>query len=362
MLARVSAVFALKTVDSDDAIDGKITSQRLRELIHYVDEQATALACFEDIKPFVEQLDVNGMKYLAFDYKYAPTASEGAKDRAFAELLSMKLQYLLLTCPFTYTEVAGTKGGVTCSICSEGAETRWCTPCSAKLVDSATTLVGRLRSKDSWDPNLSVIPELCILIASCHIMTALPQPLWTSPRISSASAKHLLTALVVIESQLLQAGGHRQLELLATLLNLLVGATGQACLHWEKLGVKRTIVDSLAPIFYDRLSTMDPGLLTTNPKGWDLTDLLTSHYQTSLKLKMHKRLVDAFEEGNYSSALDIPRYMLNLRRSCTRVLSAVEETRGARASRSTGYPGANMLEDSLFGKPPFPCLVFKSRG
>ncbi|KAJ4139662.1 hypothetical protein NW765_003571 [Fusarium oxysporum] len=87
-------------------------------------------------------------------------------------------------------------------------------------------------------------------------------------------------------------------------------------------------MDSLAPIFYDRLSTISPALISPSDEtGWELLDLLSSHFNVSLKLRMPRRLIDAFESGSYSSVIDIPEYMENLRWSCTRAMSLVEETR-----------------------------------
>jgi hypothetical protein len=113
------------------------------------------------------------------------------------------------------------------------------------------------------------------------------------------------------------------------------------------LAVKRTIVDSLAPIFYDRLSTVSPIILDSSDGwGWELVETLRSHFSVSLKLKMPRKLIDAFESASYGSILDMPKYIENLRAGCTRAMSLVEEVR---ADRLLGEPCGEFLDDARFG-------------
>jgi len=74
-------------------------------------------------------------------------------------------------------------------------------------------------------------------------------------------------------------------------------------------------------------------------------DALTSHFSYSLKLRMPRRLVDAFESASYSSVLEIPKYIQNLRSSATRVISLVEETR---SERVLGAPTWELFSDPRF--------------
>ena len=81
--------------------------------------------------------------------------------------------------------------------------------------------------------------------------------------------------------------------------------------------------------------------------GWQLMDMLTSHFSYSLKLRMPRRLVDAFEAESYSSVLEIPKYISDLRTSATRAMSLVEESR---AERLLGAPTWELFTDLRFSK------------
>ena len=73
--------------------------------------------------------------------------------------------------------------------------------------------------------------------------------------------------------------------------------------------------------------------------------MLESHFDVSLKLRMHRRLSDAFETNSYGSILSIPKYIENLRWSCTRVMSLVEE---ARIERIFGQQFLDVFQDARF--------------
>ena len=58
---------------------------------------------------------------------------------------------------------------------------------------------------------------------------------------------------------------------------------------------------------------------------------LRSYYSSSLKDRAPVKIWDAFAAGSYSAILDMVEYMDRLRRSCTLVMTAVEERRATRA-------------------------------
>ncbi|EON99427.1 putative n-acetyltransferase b complex non catalytic subunit protein [Phaeoacremonium minimum UCRPA7] len=87
--------------------------------------------------------------------------------------------------------------------------------------------------------------------------------------------------------------------------------------------------DALSPLFFDRLSSLSPGLFHGDRRP--LMEPLRSYYSSSLKDRAPVKIWDAFAAGSYSAILDMVEYMDRLRRSCTLVMTAVEERRATRA-------------------------------
>ncbi|EWY97241.1 hypothetical protein FOYG_05716 [Fusarium oxysporum NRRL 32931] len=329
LLARVSAAFNLASNDEDDVVENEPASFRLRELISYVKSQGTNAACFDDIKAFAERLSPSALKYMAYEFvpKLAQTTEDEIQSARISNL-AFKLQYFAATCPCMYSTIPGEKPLRKCLV--SGVEVDASSPGPAFSTIAETALKAH-QSLAGLAPKSSAVeaeirPELAVIIGLCMIQTAFPP----STDLSNIPASYtpLLRALLLLEHQLTLTPKHSIISLLLVQLHLRVGSSPRAREIWDTLGVKRTIMDSLAPIFYDRLSTISPALISPSDEtGWELLDLLSSHFNVSLKLRMPRRLIDAFESGSYSSVIDIPEYMENLRWSCTRAMSLVEETR-----------------------------------
>ncbi|KHN96017.1 N-acetyltransferase B complex, non-catalytic subunit [Metarhizium album ARSEF 1941] len=350
LLARVSAAFSLKTNDDDDIEDDQPSSLRLRELINYIQDQKSSAACFDDVKEFLEQLDISGLKHVA--YRYIAQLAQSVDDpveRARVLLLSLKTQYFLSTCPIGRMSIAGEKPSSKCLVCSAKFESESCPTCLTRISEEALAS-HRATSKDVGEDAVTqneILPELSVVVAFCNIKLAFrsrPGYIHSSPPVS----QYLLRALFILEHQAFLTPKHSQISLLLVQLHLLVGSAHRAREAWHGLAVKRTIVDSLAPIFYDRLSTVSPIMLDSSDGwGWELVETLRSHYANSLKLKMPRRLIDAFEAASYGSIIDMPKYIENLRFGCTRAMSLVEE---ARANRLLGEPCGEFLNDARFNE------------
>lgn len=353
LLARLSAAFNLGANDEDDLSDGQATSLRLRELIKYIGHEKTSSACFDDIKGFVQKLEVAAVRYLA--YEFVPRLVSDAADSLAAarlRLLCMKLQYLCLTIPSNVTALAGQEPGFKCAVCDAEFDAALCASCLTRLAKSG------LEEYQSFSGDLAnnavaeneVMPGFAMVVAYCNLKLAFShqKPGYTSPE--PPCRKYLLRGFFVLEKQFHLTPKHSQTALFLVQLHLLLGSAHRAREVWEELAVKRTIADALAPIFYDRLSTVSPAVLSPSDDwGWQTVETLRQHYAASLKLRMPRRLIDAFEAGSYGSILGTPRYMENLRRSCTRAMSLVEE---ARAERLLGHMDSEVLTDSRFSTSP----------
>ncbi|KAH6896013.1 N-acetyltransferase B complex non catalytic subunit-domain-containing protein [Thelonectria olida] len=343
LLASVSAVFASN--DFDDVVDGQPASPRLMELANYISDQRTSPACFDDIKAFVEKLSPSAIKYIA--YHFTPRLAQEARDEVETgriQTLALKLQYLAATCPSMYDTVPGAEKLRRCRVSDEEVDSSSPGPCFATIAQYALALHKSLSDIDHIAVDAEINPELAVLVALCNIQTAFP-PSTGIPN-SPVSLAPLLRATTLLENQLEFTPKHGIISLLLVQLHLRLGSASRAREIWETLGVKRTIMDSLAPIFYDRLSTIAPSLISPNDTwGWELVDLLHSHYFVSLRMRMPRRLIDAFESNSYGSIIDIPQYMEALRWSCTRAMSLVEESR---TERQLGLSFAEVLLDDRF--------------
>nr|RBQ88640.1 hypothetical protein FVER53263_05811 [Fusarium verticillioides] len=347
LLARVSAAFNLASNDDDDVIENEPASFRLKELISYVKSQGTNAACFDEIKAFAERLNPAALKYMA--YGLVPKLARAAEDEiqsARLVNLSFKLKYFAATCPYMYGTVPGIKPRRKCFVSGVELDASSPGPAFSTIAEAALEAHRSLSDLTSKSSTIEaeIRPELAVIIGLCIIQTAFPP----STDISNIPISYapLLRALLFLEHQLALTPKHSIISLLLVQLHLRVGSASRAREIWNTLGVKRTIVDSLAPIFYDRLSTISPALISSSDRaGSDLLDLLSSHFKVSLKLKMPRRLMDAFQSESYSSAIDIPEYIENLRWSCTRVMSLVEEIR---TDRIMGERFSEVLTDPRF--------------
>jgi hypothetical protein len=349
LLARVSAAFTLETKTAEDMKDGQPSSLRLRELLNFIQDQKLSAACFDDMKEFLEELDAAALKHVA--YTYTTQLARPADDTlacARLDLLSLKTQYFLSTCQIGRVPIAGEKPSSKCLVCDVQFESESCIVCLSKISAAALSKY-KSATRDFVDNPVGqndILPELSLLIAFCNIQLAFRSRrgyIHSNPPLS----QHLLRALFILEHQAFLTPKHSQISLILVQLHLLLGSAHGSREAWHGLAVKRTIVDSLAPIFYDRLSTVSPIILDSSDGwGWELVETLRSHFSVSLKLKMPRKLIDAFESASYGSILDMPKYIENLRAGCTRAMSLVEEVR---ADRLLGEPCGEFLEDARFG-------------
>lgn len=347
LLARLSAVFTLSPLEGDDVMDDKPKSLRLQELVRYVKDQFANPACFGDVKIFAEKLDPSGLRWLATKFlNHLRTPEQSDRDAAKLELLSQKLRYLTTTCSTAYDTAAGTQAERICKLCGTRGLQIPCRKCLMSFAQSSIESAKKLKASSLEHPG-SLLSDYAILAALCYVDSTDLAGTDSGALMKEADVRHLLRALFVLEERLLEDSKDSVILLLLVQLHLRVGSASRACILWEDLGVKRTIVDSVAPILYDRLSSISPKALSDSDRfGAELSDCVRSHYETSLKLRMHRRLADAFEAESYSSILQIPQYVEDLRNGCTRAMSVIEESRAARLIDGF-FP--SLLEDPRYG-------------
>lgn len=256
-------------------------------------------------------------------------------------VLEIKFRYFLTTCPLTQEHIAVvTEAGgpqLKCKFCSS-TTTKNCTPCLEGVVTKALTTYQDLDKKPEILKGLDKDPHVDLaLVASSALLklSGLRQspssPSKLAP-LSSADASRVLQAAIVLAAQLSKTPNEMPLRLLLVQVYLLLGCGSLAHATWLPTDVKRTIQDALSPLFFDRLSGVSPGLFQHSGAGRHaLTEPLSSYYSGCLREKSPVKIWDAFAAGSYTSILDMAAYSDRLRRSCTLVMTVVEERRATRA-------------------------------
>jgi len=352
LLARVLAAFQL----------GGSTSC-VEELQHYIESQCSSPACFDDIRTFVEQLDISAMKSLVYDF--VPRLASRQDDplhAATVKTLAFQLQYLALTVPGhilpDLSDVTEEPTGWRCGLSNAVSATPSCPERFTSVAGSAASLycalVDTLKPTEDSEPDC--VPELAILTATALIrLSGLGEDFDTylAP-VEGANLAKLLQATLVLEHQLSRTLKHTRVTLLLVRIYLVLGCITRARDLWSTMDVKRTIIDSLSPYFLDRLSTLSPAAVAPAPQRPEksLTYPLKAYYLHSLRLRMPRRLADAFEAESLTSILEIPRFMERLRLSCTLVMGQLEERR---ALRALGHRPTPLDEEDLLSKAPGVC-------
>jgi hypothetical protein len=342
-LAKLSIVFELDIDDDVNDNEGCVNA-----LTTYIDSESRWPSCFDDVKDYLETLRPASLQLVAF--KHASDLVEKTTDadqKAMKKLLALKLQYFVLSCPQFYTAVAGESPTSKCFQCEAETPCRPCPSCIAKIRTEAVSLYGELSAKGS--ATSSVQSEVAILIAYCSIRLAAKEQSAVNLSYPSATARrYLVQAALILEKQISLAPQDAVAALILAQLHVLLGSGQRALENWEVLGVKRTIINSFAPLFYDRLSTISPITISSFEKsGRQIMSLLKAPFASILSQPMPKKVIDAFEACSYVSVLGASQYVHDLRSSATRAMSLAEE---ARTERLFGRDLKNVLQDQRYSK------------
>ena len=245
-----------------------------------------------------------------------------------------------------------------CRICSKPASSP-CEACLRSIISSAVVTHHELGADPEHvkaipdldrDPrlDLSMLVGLSLLKLS-GLQRRLSNP--SQPPLQDVATARLLQAVLVLDTQLRETPDDTGLRLLLVQLYILMGCASYAYQLWAPLDVKRTIQDALSPLFFDRISTVSPGLFqATRP----ITEPLRSYYTNTLRDQCPIRVWDAFTSGSYTSIIDMAEYDSRLRRSCTLAMTVVEERHATRAL------GGKLLHD-LDDDPLLCKSIFRSQ-
>ncbi|KAL1895924.1 hypothetical protein Sste5346_005023 [Sporothrix stenoceras] len=350
-LALLQTTFGLPPALLPEPAEGQ-SSLQVEQLLAFIEANLDKASLFNDVRSFVERLSFNQAQDLLTRLEVPSTT--------LRRVLVLKLRYLLATCPetrcprsilYNQTEAEADQallkgdGGpslfeLACKVCRNAApESYGCTHCLQELAKSSLQLHHSLSDDSEF---LSAVPKMdkdpridLALVAASSLLRLAGDG-------SDTKSRPLLQAALVLDAQQRQTPDDIPLRLLMVRVFLRLSCGSHAQQLWQPLGVKRSILDALGPLFYDRLSTVAPGLFAgaSTPKKPLLLEPLKQYFATVLRHPSAVRIWDAFASGSYSSILDMATYQVRLQRSCTRAMTVVEERRAARAL-------GGRLDDSL---------------
>ncbi|EPE04158.1 n-acetyltransferase b complex non catalytic subunit [Ophiostoma piceae UAMH 11346] len=319
-------------------------SMLVEQLVIFIEANMDRASVFGDVKKYVETLSFGDARDLL--KKLGET-----RDSLHRDVLVLKLRYLLATCPETRCARA-MLGGMTpaaadidetklfeiaCKVCSRPAPQLYgCTACLEAIAAPSLQLHRQLSSGEVSPParvDKDLRVDLALVAASCLVRLAgvhrpKSSPCMGQPWLNGIDRARLLQAALVLNTQHSLTPDDIPTRLLLVRVLLVLGSAPRALQLWQPLGVKRTILDALGPLFYDRLSTVAPGLFVgTKP----LLEPLRQYFDNVLRYPSAVKVWDAFASGSYSSILDMADFQQNLENSCTRAMTVVEERRAARS-------------------------------
>ncbi|KXX79150.1 N-alpha-acetyltransferase 25, NatB auxiliary subunit [Madurella mycetomatis] len=340
-LALLETTFRLPVTTLNPNHDSTGLSPRVVQIGLFLDQYFERLAAFDDIKGYVADLGFEEAKALLENV--VPRIVDEKTDKArkiVLKVLDCKLRYLLTTCPQTLLPQPSVADGETqdepfqCRFCANPTSPP-CKCCLKNIVVGASSTYKQITSDTELleaIPRLDKDPrlDLALVMGTSFLKLSGLQPR-TSDAVRSLwqdiEPGSFLQAVLLLDHQLKVTPSDNELRLLLVQLYLILGCPSYAYQLWIPLDVKRTIQDALSPLFFDRLSSISPGLFQGSRS---LMEPLRTYYNNTLRDDCPLRIWDAFSSGSYTSILDITEYDSNLRKSCTLMMSLVEERRATR--------------------------------
>jgi hypothetical protein len=303
------------------------------------------LARFEDLKPFVERIRGKSDWAQLNQYFSRPMVTDETMDVQYAlkkVVLGCQLQFLISTFPESRSGSIRSMALRALSLLRQLRQLR-----SGSSEQEFAIATGRIGQEEFDEARNVTEPELSIVAALCLFkLSGIGYRNNVGPRSSITSRTDAYTliyrATVILEIQKSRTPRHPGVLLLLAKLYVLLGCVSLATSCWRNLSIKRTLVDSVSPILYDRLSTVSLGF-----GAGSLANDVSPHYSsTCMNPRNPMQLVEAYAAQSHTAILQIPKFIDELRTSCTMVMAYVETTR---SSRVAGTPVRTQLND-IIGK------------
>ncbi|KAK1753348.1 N-acetyltransferase B complex non catalytic subunit-domain-containing protein [Echria macrotheca] len=341
-LALLEASSKLYSLSPVTAPDVKGMTSRVIQLGLFLEQYFDRLSVFDDVKEYVSCLSFEEVQTLLEDIfpSMLSAQSDNVKGVILGSLIC-KIRYLLSTCPQTLSRHPSITDGqqqaepYRCRVCS-GLTSLPCKHCLKSIIVEAIGTSKRISAdSDLTDaiPRLDKDPriDLALVIGLSLLKLSGLRPgaleaLWSPTRDLDPSL--FLQAILIMDAQLRETPSDNGLRLILVRLYLLLGNASHAHQLWVPMDVKRTIHDALSPLFFDRISSLSPALFQGSRP---LMEPLRSYYSSSLRDQCPLKTWEAFSSGSYTSLLDMVEYDGHLQRSCTLMMTLVEESRATRA-------------------------------
>ncbi|RYP59394.1 hypothetical protein DL770_010207 [Monosporascus sp. CRB-9-2] len=323
--------------DAQSAPEPEATSNtRVEHLLEYVLKYHWSVACFEDIRKFVETL--NHEELQMFVQKLGHEALKEGENKDGDKYKGLTLVAILLQIRFLVA--TSTRDSTVCKYCRSELDHSDCISCFMSIVKVALEnynagmrddhLRYNILPKTNGDPlsDLAMVGSVSLL----KLARVGRSPGYTacSP-LHLADIQYILQAIIWLDSYLTASPKNNPLRMLLLKLYLLIGCVSRAKSLWAQFDIKNAILDSLGPLFFDRISTIAPDLfgpgasIRRNP----LRPFI-DYYSKALRSTIPKQTVEAFKGGNWHTIPSMYEFGEGLKKSCTLVMAVVEERRGLR--------------------------------
>ncbi|RYP46721.1 hypothetical protein DL768_007111 [Monosporascus sp. mg162] len=333
--------------DAQSAPEPEATSStRVEHLLEYILKYHWSVACFEDVRKFVEALNHEELRILMY-------MLTGSKNKVGDKYKGLTLVAILLQIRFLVA--TSTRDSTICKYCRSELDSSDCISCFTSIVKVALenynagmrddNLRYNILPKTNGDPlsDLAMVGSISLL----KLARVGRSPGYTacSP-LHLADIQYILQAIIWLDSYLTAWPKNNPLRMLLLKLYLLIGCVSQAKSLWAQFDIKNAILDSLGPLFFDRISTIAPGLfgpdasIRRNP----LRPFI-DYYSKALRSTIPKQTVEAFKGGNWHTIPSMYEFGEGLKKSCTLVMAVVEERRGLRFK--AGHTLTSIADDPL---------------
>ncbi|KAH8201733.1 hypothetical protein TruAng_004085 [Truncatella angustata] len=312
---------------------------RVEHLAAYTVSNYKMVSCFDDLKTFLEQLSISEIKSLlnCIGIEGGKTDNDTFKNTMLLTL-RLRFRYLFTTSPRSLAVVPG-HDKPKCNFCDSTVDTGACEKCLVSIAKSCAFMYNQgfqdkaLREHIDNLQDVDPFAYLAIIGATCLLklagLTSYNSAIGVSV-VSDVDTKLVLQAISWLNSHYSRVPQKDPaITVFLTKLYLLIGCAPQAQLLWDTLGVKNVTLDSLGPLFSDRLSSIAPGLWRLNSR----TPMNQYHqyFQSAIRKTIPSNIRTALELANYPSVLGLLDTQERLGHSCTMIMANVEDRRGLRA-------------------------------
>lgn len=251
--------------------------------------------------------------------------------------LRLRFRYLFATSMHSLKAVNG-RAYPECNFCGVTVEVGSCRKCLGSLTKSCVWIYNQeFQGKDlrthidseDVDPfaDLAIVGATCLLKLSGLTSGRQNNDSSSTPGVNLKLIIQAISWLNAHYSRVAQKDA--AIPVYLTKLYLLIGCISQAQSLWDALGVKNVTLDSLGPLFSDRLSSIAPGMWQAGKS----TPMNRYHrfYRDAIHKTIPVNIRTSLELANYPSVLGLLDTQRRLSQSCTMIITNVEDRRGLRA-------------------------------